>query len=599
MRRLPALVARLSGAALALAVGVGTVVLADGPAHSITYAGRSRGAAAFTAAVALALVVAALATLAARRATRTVELLVLASIAWCAPVWVGWTGGPPAVRSIATLLPGLTLPLVLHTTLAYPGGRLAAAWPRALIALAYGEALLTAALLALFRDPYFDPSCWANCSVNTLLVASHSSVVQAVELTDRWCVAGLATAFCVASAVRLARASLPARVRLAPVQLPAIAFAAAVVARAVRLQQVDVEDPFDATLAAIFQVTSWALILLGAGLVWSVARAHAERRAVTRIAADLDVAPVPGSVRAALAAALRDPRLQIAYWMPREQRFVDADGHPVAEPTGGADRRVTRLTRHGHTVAVIKHAATAETLTEQIGPSLRLGLENERLQAQVLAHLAELRASRARIVEAADAERRHLERDLHDGAQQHLLALSYDVRVAHAAAKDDADATTAALLDEAIGQTQSAIDDLRALAHGIYPAILTEAGLGPALESLAYVAPLPLELHLVEQRRYATAVETAAYLAVSEAVVVALTTVDGCAVSEAVDSAARRGAEHALVSVTRADGALIVTVQDDALHDGRWPVSIADRVGALGGSVEVTAGQCRAVIPCG
>jgi signal transduction histidine kinase len=583
MRRLPALVARLSGAGLALAVGVGAVVLADGPAHSITYAGRSRGAAALTVAVAVALVVAALATLAARRATRTVELLVLASIAWCAPVWVGWTGGPPAVRSIAAMLPGLTLPLVLHTTLAYPGGRLGAAWPRALIALAYGEALVTAGLLALFRDPYFDPSCWANCSVNTFLVASHPSLVHVVELTDRWCAAGLATAFCVACAVWLARASLPARVRLAPVQLPAVAFAAAVVARAVRLQQVDVEDPFDATLAAIFQVTSWALILLAAGLVWSVARAHAERRAVTRIAADLDVAPVPGSVRAALAAALRDPGLQIAYWMPQERRFVDADGHPVAEPTGGADRLVTRLTRHGHTVAVIEHAATAETLTEQIGPSLRLGLENERLQAQVLADLAELRASRARIVETADAERRHLERDLHDGAQQHLLALSYDVRVAHAAAKDDADATTAVLLDEAIGQTQSAIGDLRALAHGIYPAILTEAGLGPALESLAYVAPLPLELHLVEQRRYATAVETAAYLAVCEA----------------VDSAARRGAEHALVRVTRADGALIVTVQDDALHDGRWPVSIADRVGALGGSVEVTARQCRAVIPCG
>jgi signal transduction histidine kinase len=574
-----AFLARLVGAALAVAAGVVTVDLAEGPARSITDAGRSTSAAVLTLAVGLALVAAALTLLFARRPGRTTDVLLLAAITWYAPVWVGWTEGPPTVRSVAALLPGFTLPLLLHATLGRPTG-----WVRALVALAYGEAVLAAGALALFRDPYFDPSCWANCSVNTLLVTSHASLVHGAEVADRWFVAAVAVAFCAISVARLVSASRPALTRLAPTYLPAIVFAATLVTRAVALQHNGVDDPFDDALAVTFEVTSWALIALAAGFVWSVVRGEAERRAVAQIAAKLDEAPAPGTVREALAVALRDPALQVAYWLPHEQRYVNADGAQLPEPAARPGCVLTRLTRNGHTVAVMEHtAATADTLAGQIGPSLRLGLENERLQAEVLARLAELRASRARIVETADRERRHLERDLHDGAQQHLLALSYEVRLAHASARRDGDVGTASVLAVAIRQTQAALDELRDLAHGIYPAVLSDAGLRPALETLADTAPLRVEIKPMEARRYAPAVETAVYVAVAEA----------------IECAALRGAAHADVTVTRDEGSLVVTVRDDGPDGRRQLVSLADRVGALGGSLAVTQTECRAAIPCG
>ncbi len=155
-------------------------------------------------------------------------------------------------------------------------------------------------------------------------------------------------------------------------------------------------------------------------------------------------------------------------------------------------------------------------------------MENERLQAELVAQLGELRASRARIVETAGAERRRLERNLHDGAQQHLLALSYDIRLARAGAAADGDTAAQMTLATAIEETQGALQELRELAHGIYPAVLAEAGLAPALATLADTAPLPVQILRAGDRRYPAPVEAAAYFAVAEA----------------IGDAARRGADH-------------------------------------------------------
>jgi len=155
-------------------------------------------------------------------------------------------------------------------------------------------------------------------------------------------------------------------------------------------------------------------------------------------------------------------------------------------------------------------------------------VENERLQAELVAQLGELRASRARIVETAGAERRRLERNLHDGAQQHLLALSYDIRLARAGAAADGDTAAQMTLATAIEETQGALQELRELAHGIYPAVLAEAGLAPALATLADTAPLPVQILRAGDRRYPAPVEAAAYFAVAEA----------------IGDAARRGADH-------------------------------------------------------
>ena len=367
-----------------------------------------------------------------------------------------------------------------------------------------------------------------------------------------------------------------------PVAVPAIMFAGAVAARAIALQTTTVEDPFNAALFTIFAVASAAIIFLATGLLSGVARARAERRAIARIAVNLGEAPAPGSLQSALAEALHDPDLQIAYWLPGTQRYVDASGHAVPEPAAKPRDSVTRLRRNGRTIAAITHSGAAPGLEGHIGPAIALGLENERLQAELLARLEELRASRARIVETADAERRRLERDLHDGAQQRLLALSYDIRLARASAEAEADTAAVIALAAAMEQTGAALEELRELAHGIYPAVLAEAGLAPALATLADTAPLPVQIRRADDRRYPAPVEAAAYFTVTEA----------------VDDAARRGADRAAVTVAPEGGRLVVTVEDNGTVRGAPMIALADRVGALGGSLSIKQTVCRAEIPC-
>ena len=200
----------------------------------------------------------------------------------------------------------------------------------------------------------------------------------------------------------------------------------------------------------------------------------------------------------------------------------------------------------------------------------------------MLARLDELRASRTRIVETADRERRRLEHDLHDGAQQGLLALSYDLRLACAAADAD-DPKAAGVLFGAVAQTQAALEELRELAHGIFPAVLTEAGLAAALATFADTAPVPVELCRVESSRQPPIVEATAFFAVTEA----------------VDDAARRKATLATVSVSEDEGRLLVEVVDDGVGRSSALAGLVDRVGALSGNVTLGPGSLRAEIPCG
>ena len=194
----------------------------------------------------------------------------------------------------------------------------------------------------------------------------------------------------------------------------------------------------------------------------------------------------------------------------------------------------------------------------------------------------ELQASRARIVETGDAARRRLERNLHDGAQQRLLALSYDLRLARAGANGDDKTRLASPLDAAAEEIEAALEELRELAHGIYPAILTEAGLGPALETLADDAPLPVELGDSSARRPPPAVEPTAYVVVDEA----------------IEDAAGRGATWLAVRVDHEGDRLVVTTDDDGAPRSSALVHLADRVGALGGSLVAGDTTLRAEIPC-
>jgi signal transduction histidine kinase len=576
--------ARLAAGPTALAVGLGALAVAQGPGRFTTYAGHSGLTATLTVVVGLALVVAGLVTSFSHLTARIGDLALLAGLVWFAPVWAGWDKGPPLVRSLGMLAAGFAFPLLLHLVLAHPSGRLHGTAARALVIAGYVEAVLAAFGQALFRDPFFDPDCWANCTDNLFLLRSLPRLARGIETTDRWFTAAAAVALVLVCAWRLLWDSGPARRVLLPVALPAILLAGGVMAHTIALQGMPQEDPSDPAFRAIFVTGCVAVLLLAAGLVWAAVRTRVQRRAVARIATSLGQAPPPGSLQAALAKALGDPGLQIAYWLPDSQRHVDANGQPVAEPGVATGRVVTALVRDGRRIAVVSHTAALPDLERAIGAAVRLALENERLQAEVLAQLDQLRASRVRIVETGDTERRRLERDLHDGAQQRLLALSYDLRLARAQALADADPQTGSLLTQATDQAQAALSGLRELAHGIYPAILAEAGLAAALTTLADTTPLPVEILATAEGRYPAAVETAAYLLVAEAL---------------DDAAAGRGASHAAVSAVRDGGRLLVTVEDDGTGRSTGIVQLADRVGALDGRLTVEPTRLRAALPCG
>ena len=221
-----------------------------------------------------------------------------------------------------------------------------------------------------------------------------------------------------------------------------------------------------------------------------------------------------------------------------------------------------------------------------------LALENERLQAELRAQLAELRASRARIVSAGDEERRRLERDLHDGAQQRLLSLGLALQLARAKIGQESNGA-GALLDEADAELRCALDELRELAHGIHPATLTEQGLGTALHSLAERSPVPVEIGDVPIERLAPSAEAAAYFLVSEAL---------------ANVAKHAQASLVRVDVTHSGGVVAVHVDDNGVGGadaarGSGLRGLADRVQALEGRLEVESRPGRgthvhAVIPC-
>jgi signal transduction histidine kinase len=575
--------ARLAAAPIGLAVAVGALLIAQGPGMFTTYAGRSGPAAGLMVAAGLALVLAGLLASLTSQAGPAGDLAVLAGIVWFAPVWVGWEVGPPLVRSIGMLAAGFVFPLLFYLVLAFPGGRLPTTGTRALAWAVYLEAALAALGLALFRDPYLDPACWANCTDNVLLVRSLPALARAVTATDRWFTVAAAATLLAVCAWRLLARRGRARVVLVPIVLPAMVFAAATGAHAIALSRMPLEDPGNPAFQLIFDVQNAAVILLAAGLGMDAVMTVVHRRSVARIVASLGEAPAPGSLESALARALGDPELRVAYWLPDVQRYVDAQGRPVAEPTAAPGRLVTVLMQQDRRIAMVSHAATLPELEREFGAAIRLGLENERLQAEILFQLSEVRASRARIVQAGDAERRRLERNLHDGAQQRILALSYDIRLAHASAEADADNRTRLFLEQALAEVQAGLGELRELAHGIYPAILTEAGLGPALATLADSASIPVELDDAVQGRYPEVIETAAYLMAAEA----------------IEDAAERGAGYAAVTVAHRDGRLTVTVEDNGQCRSASMTEIADRVGALGGILTVEPTWMGVEIPCG
>jgi signal transduction histidine kinase len=295
--------------------------------------------------------------------------------------------------------------------------------------------------------------------------------------------------------------------------------------------------------------------------------------AVTDLVVDLgDLERV--TLRDRLARAIGDPSLQLGYWLVDERRYVDEAGRPLALPARGSGRAVMPVESGGEPVAVLVHDPAVlddPALAEGVAAATRIAVANVRLRAQVGARVEQLAASRRRIVEAADAERRRLRDDLHRGAEGRLDAVA-----AHVEALEVREPRARELMNQVEQQLGAARSELDELARGIHPPALTAGGLASALPELASRAPVPVELR-VDAGRSPAAVEAAAFFVCAEAL---------------ANVAKYAQASHVSVHVAESDARLAVAIADDGVGGadpdrGSGLRGLADRVEALGGSLRV------------
>jgi signal transduction histidine kinase len=351
------------------------------------------------------------------------------------------------------------------------------------------------------------------------------------------------------------------------------------------------QEEFEAIRRATFVALGLAPLVFLVGILY----ARLRQASVGDLLVELSANPAPENLRPALARALRDPSLELAYWLPDFEAYADLDGRPVMLPLGDTGRAVLEVDRDGAPVAVLLHDPALldqPDLLDSVAAAAGIALENARLQSDLRARVDELAESRARVVHAERAERQRLERNLHDGAQQRLVALSLDLgRLEHDLAV--ADPATRDRLVDARRQVAESLGELRDLARGLHPAVVSAHGLPVALEELVSRASIPVELVVDLDERLPEPVEVAAFYVVSES----LTNVGKHA-----------QASGATVVVSRRDDRVVVEITDDGVggadtERGSGLRGLADRVEALGGQLRIwtpAGGGTRvlAEVPC-
>lgn len=493
--------------------------------------------------------------------------------------------------TVCFILGDLGYALVGHSALAYPTGRVKDRAERALVVAGYTTALVLPLLAALFYGGTSPLLYFGRLSRDSLInVTDDGHVVELLQKTEIVVFFGvLAALFIVLIARRLWLATPRMRRVLAPLLLAAVAAGLRAIFECVFTF---VDRPFAADYLFWWQFV--AFFALPIALLAGLLQARLARAGVGDLVVELEHAR-PQELRDALARTLGDPALEVAFWLPERGTYADADGRAVELPRDGT-RAVTYLDHDGEPLAAIVHDPSLleePKLVRAAGAAARLALENAQLQAETRAQLAQVKESRIRIVAAADEERKRIERDLHDGAQQRLAALALQLRTAQRRLDSrEADPAVEALLESAVLELQAANAELRELVRGVYPAILTEEGLAAALESLALRNPFPIDLDVIEGR-LPPRVEATAYFVTCEGL---------------ANVAKHAQATKASVCIARHDGLLAVEIADDGVGGAR-PLEnsglngLVDRVEALGGSLQVESppgGGTRlcAEIPC-
>ncbi|MEA2455210.1 MAG: hypothetical protein QOI45_1472 [Thermoleophilaceae bacterium] len=525
-----------------------------------------------------------------RRPDNRVGMLMAATgFAWL--VGVSGFSNLPLVFTFGQLLGAVFFAVVIHLLLAFPNGRLQGVAERRIVLATYLVTTVGVLPLWLFADPK-QLDC-AECPSNVLLVHANESLVRTLGTIVNVIGAVLVAAVLVVLVRRWRRATPAQRRFLVPVYSAGVAVLLLLIV-VVSLQAGGLSSK---ALDVLWVISMVPFALVPYLFLGTLVRARMiQSGAVGELMARLGETPQRGELRDALARALGDPSLELVYWLPDDQRFVDANGREVTLPQEGSGRAVTKVEREGDCVAALVHDALAHDdqggYVDAIGAAASLALENERLEAELRSKVEELRASRQRMLTIGLEERRRLERDLHDGAQQRLVSMALNMRLARGRLRDDPGGAEA-LLEGAGEELEAALEELRELARGIHPAVLSDRGLDTALETLARRAPVPVELERLPNERLPEPVELAAYFVVAEA----LTNV-----------AKYAGASHATVNVERVNGRVVVQVADDGIggadpEAGTGLRGLADRLAVIEGRLEIDSppGQgttITAKIPC-
>jgi signal transduction histidine kinase len=489
--------------------------------------------------------------------------------------------------TLGTVLEDLYLLGFVYLILSFPTGRLRGKLEVALFATAIFIAIVVEFAWLLFADSR--TQICSDCPSNALEITRNDTVADALLQSQRTVGVVLSVFTVVLLVRRWRRASPPERHAVAPVlwagsaMFAALAFSVA-------------NDIFDHPLGP---GPAWTRSLVFASIPIAVLAVLLQRRlargAVAGLVVELGESATTVDLREALGRALGDPSLELAYWVPASAHYVDSSGHPVELPEPETGRAATIVEREGETIAALIHdPALSENseLVQSVCAAAALTLENARLQAELRARLAELQASRARLVEATENERRRIERDLHDGTQQRLVSIAMSLGLAESKLAADRPAVEP-VLHEAREALAVALDELRELTQGIRPAILVERGLAAALDDLSRRAGLPVRLSVGVGGRFPQQVESAAYFVASEAL---------------TNAAKHSHASEVRLAVYERDSTLVLEVMDDGIG-GAVPAGgsglrgLADRVEALGGRLTVSSPPgrgttLRAEFPC-
>jgi signal transduction histidine kinase len=471
---------------------------------------------------------------------------------------------------------------LIYLILAFPSGRLRHPADRALVGLVAAVVAVLFLPTALVSDRYPVPSTWSacttDCPANAFQVLRHAPAwVDGVVIPLRESLLSLLLlAVTVRLLARIAVATTPLRRTLAPV-LTGAAFHAAALPLAFALRRASGASPFALTLAWILAA---GLPVVAVGFVvgtarWRIVIGDRLYRLAPRLQGNRD----PGSVRDIVAETLEDPTVQLVRRNGAD-RWTDMAGGPAPARVNADGHVSTVISRTDGEVAAIVHD---EALNEQrpfveaVGSLAMIALTNHRLEAQVEASLEEVSRSRQRILAVADEERRGIERDLHDGAQQRLVALRIKLELASELAADrhPPDAEQLRQLSRDAGD---ALDEVRSLAAGVYPALLVECGIDEALRSVARRSAVRTSIAGDNLGRYSPQIEAAVYF---------------CCV-EALQNAAKH-AEARSISISVSDGDVLrFEVRDDGRgFDAHTPdgghglTNIRDRLLAVGGDLVV------------